>query len=236
MTAINRRVAIVAALVLLATVELGACGDNEPEQRKAFVGFLQTRILDKRGVHVPSLTDDEKSSIGAYYDHYMVIGNFNLEMNKVLTGPYKIAQTNAPRNMQELAARRSDVKAMSDAMAHAGDDARKLLADTEAKRAALKQPDDLKPVYDAAYKRDVTAPVEAFLATIPVAIEGMKKSLELADYLNAHSATVKINGASVQTADKKTNAEINQLLTAVNMQNQKLTEARRALQIATEGP
>ncbi len=38
------------------------------------------------------------------------------------------------------------MKAMADAMASAGNDARKLLADTDAKRAALKQPDDLKTV------------------------------------------------------------------------------------------
>jgi hypothetical protein len=234
MTIVNRRVATAAALFLLAT-GLGACGDKEPEQRKTFITFLQTRILDKQGVHVPSLTDDEKSSFGPYADHYMVIGDFNRDMNKVLTGPYKIAQTNAPRNMQELVARRADVKAMAEAMGHAGDDGRKLLADADAKRAALKQPDDLKPVYAAAYKRDVTAPAEAFLATIPVAVEGLNKSLALADYLEAHRTTVKVNGASIQTADKKANAEINQLMNAMNAQNQKLNEARRALQAATEG-
>jgi hypothetical protein len=238
MTSINHRVATVAALLLLVAglaTGLGACGDKEPEQRKAFMAFLQTRIIDKQGVHVPSLTDDATSSFGPYADHYMVIGDFNRDMNKVLTGPYKIAQTSAPRNMQELVARRADVKAMAEAMGHAGDDARKLLADAAAKRAALKQPDDLKAVYAAAYKRDVTAPAEAFLATIPVAVEGLKKSLELADYLDSHKATVKINGASIQTADKKTNAEINQLMNAMNAQNQKLTEARRTLQTVTEG-
>jgi hypothetical protein len=124
---------------------------------------------------------------------------------------------------------------MAEAMVRAGEDARKLLADADAKRAVLKQPDDLKSVYAAAYKRDVTAPAEAFLATTPVAVEGLNKSLELADYLELHRATIKINGASIQTVDKKTNAEVNQLMNAVNAQNQKLTEARRALQSVTEG-
>ena len=230
---IRRGFMLAGAAALALTV--AACGDNEPEQRKAFAAFLQTRIIDKQGIHVPSLTDEEKSSFGPYFDHYMVIGDFNREMNKVLSGPYKIAQTNAPRNMQELVARRADVKAMAEAMGHAGDDARKLLAEADAKRAALKQPDDLKPVYAAAYQRDVMAPAEAFLATIPVAVEGLNKSLELADYLESHRATLKINGASIQTADKKTNVEVNQLLNAVNAQNQKLTEARRAMQSVTEG-
>ncbi len=34
----------------------------------------------------------------------MVIGNFNREMDQILTGPYKIAKINAPRSMQELIA------------------------------------------------------------------------------------------------------------------------------------
>lgn len=235
MELLTRRGFTLAGIAVLA-LSAAACGDNEPEQRKTFITFLQTRILDKRGVHVPSLTDEEKSSIGPYYDHYMVIGDFNREMNKVLSGPYKIAQTNAPRTMQELVARRSDVKAMAEAMVRAGEDARKLLAEADAKRNALKQSDDLKPIYAAAYKRDVMDPAGAFLATIPVAVDGLNKSLQLADYLDAHSATVKINGANIQTADKKTNAEINQLLNAMNTQNQKLNEARRALQAATAGP
>jgi hypothetical protein len=234
MTVINRRVASLIALAALA-VGLAACGDKEPDQRKAFIAFLQTRIIDKQGLHVPSLTDDEKSSLGPYVAQYMVIGDFDREMNKVLTGPYKIAQTSAPRTVQELVERRGDVKAMADAMANAAADAGKLLADTEAKRAELQQPDDLKPVYAAAYARDVTTPAQAFLATIPVAIDGMNKSLQLADYLDAHRATVKVSGANIQTADNKTKAEVSQLLEAMNAQNKRLTEARRRLAIATEG-
>jgi hypothetical protein len=121
-------------------------------------------------------------------------------------------------------------------MALAGEEARKLLAAADAKRDALKQPDDLKPIYAAAYKRDVTDPAAAFLATIPVAVDSLNKSLQLADYLDAHRTTVKVNGASIQAADKKANAEVSQLLNAMNTQDQKLKEARRALQAVTEGP
>jgi hypothetical protein len=221
--------------VLMVALATAACGDGEAGQRKAFIAFLQTRIIDKPGVHVPSLTDDEKSSIGVYYDQYMLIGDFNREMNGILTGPYKIAQTSAPRTMQELIARRTDVKAMAEAMARAGVDARTLLTDVNAKRAALKQPDDLKPIYAAAYERDVTAPAEAFLTTIPVAIEGMNKSLQLVAYLDAHRTTVKVNGTSIQASDGKTRAEVQSLLEAMNAQNQRLTAARERLRVVTTG-
>jgi Protein of unknown function (DUF3053) len=39
MVVINRRVTGIAAFMLLA-VGLMACGDNEPDQRKAFIAFL----------------------------------------------------------------------------------------------------------------------------------------------------------------------------------------------------
>lgn len=221
--------------VLTLTLAAAACGDSEADQRNAFIAFLQTRIIDKPGLHVPTLTDAEKSSFGPYSDQYAVIGDFNLKMNGILTGPYKIAQTNAPRSIQELMARRADVKAMADAMASANADARKLLADTGAKRAALKQPDDLKSVYAAAYERDVTAPAEAFLATLPVAIDALTKSLQVADYLDAHRTTVKVSGMSIQASDNKTRAEVQSLLEAMNAQNQRLTAAREHLSIITKG-
>jgi hypothetical protein len=75
MTVFNRRAAGIAALVLLA-VGLTACGESEPDQRKAFIGFLQTRIVDKPGVHIARPTDDEKKSFGPYSAHYAVILGF----------------------------------------------------------------------------------------------------------------------------------------------------------------
>ena len=44
---------------LSVTFLLAGCGDDEPKQRKAFIEFLQTRIVDKPGVHVPRLNDDQ---------------------------------------------------------------------------------------------------------------------------------------------------------------------------------
>lgn len=230
----RRRFVALGGVIALALLTAG-CFDKEPEQRKTFIGFLQTRIIDKAGVHVPSLTDDEKASIGPYYDHYMVIGDFNRQMNEVMSGPYKIALTKAPRTIQELLARRADVKAMAEALGNAGADARKLLTDTDAKSASLKQADDLKPVYAKAYERDVTAPAEAFLATIPVAVDGLNASLKLADYLEARRATVKVSGSSIQANDAKTRADVQQMLEAMKAQDQRLAAARERLRAVTEG-
>jgi len=120
-------------------------------------------------------------------------------------------------------------------MSRAATDARKLLADAEAKRAALKQPDDLKPIYAAAFERSVSAPAQAFLATIPVAIDQLTAALAVADYLESHRAAVKVNGSNIQTADNKTRAEVTQLLTAMNAQNQRFKDAQERMRVVTQG-
>ena len=42
---------------------LAACGNKEAEQRTAFIGFLQTRVLDKPGLRVPTPTATMRSTM-----------------------------------------------------------------------------------------------------------------------------------------------------------------------------
>ncbi len=222
--------AAIAALTLLA-----ACGDSEPDQRKAFITFLQARIVDKPGIHVPRPTTEQLNSFGPYAEHYALISGFNDEMDQAMLGPYKIAQTVAPRTIQDVQMRRNDIQALGEAMTAVSAKMRGTLADIEAKRTTLRQPDDLKPVFAAAYARTVTAPAEAFLATIPPVTDTVQLSLRLADYLDTHRASVKVNGAMIQTSDAKAQAEINQMLDALKAQNQRLNDARRRLQTVVSG-
>ncbi|MEI9805984.1 MAG: DUF3053 family protein [Pseudolabrys sp.] len=234
MTAITRRVANVAAVIVL-VMGLAACGDSEPDQRKAFIEFLQTRVLDKPGSRVPRLTAEDTGKFGPYAEHYALIPAFNDEMTKAMAGASKITQTAAPSSLQELVNRRDEVKALVAAMSDTAVQTRKTLAETDAKRAALKQPDDLKAVYAKAYERTVTAPAQAFLDTIPLAMDGLLASVQLADYLDTHRTGVKIAGANIQSSDNKTRNEIGQLLAAVKAKNDKLNEARKRLRQVTEG-
>ena len=63
-----------AAVALFAlSFTLAACGHDEVAQRKAFMEFLQTRIIDKPGIGVPQPTDDAARSFGVYAKHCAVI-------------------------------------------------------------------------------------------------------------------------------------------------------------------
>jgi Protein of unknown function (DUF3053) len=216
-------------------VTIAACGDAEPDQRKAFIEFLQKFIIDKPGAHVPKPTAEDVKSFGPYAAHYAVITDFNAEIDKAMSGPFKITQTSAPRSIEELLARRQDVKAMSDSLSGVLGEMRKQLTISDDKRAALRQPDDLKAVFSSVYERSVTAPAQAFMATVPVSIDGLQASLKLADYLDAHRTSVKVTGSSIQATDNKIRTEINQLLGAMNAQNQRLNAARERMRVVFEG-
>lgn len=55
--------------IVIATIVLAGCGANDGQQRAAFISFLQTRIVDKPGIHVPRLTDDERERLRCYAEH-----------------------------------------------------------------------------------------------------------------------------------------------------------------------
>ncbi len=234
MIAVSRRIAGLAALVAFA-LALAGCFNKEPEQRKAFIAFLQTRILDKQSVRVPKLTETETKSLGVYAEHYAVIAGFSAEMDAVMSGPYRLSQSMAPRSVQELVERRQDVAAMRDSLAKSADLVRNTLAAAQARREALRQPDDLKPVYTAAYDRSVTAPALAYLATVPVAIDGLTQSLKFAEYLDANRSAVKISGSNIDTRNARTRADVNRMMNEMNGHRQKLNEARQRMRIVFEG-
>lgn len=220
------------ALLLVALLAgLGACSDREADQRRAFVGFLQSRVLDKPGLHVPQLTAEERTSFGPYADHYAIITNFHRVMNESVSPKLGDAMARgAIRSVSELTARRSDVvaaKATIDAMAAAlGTDQ----AEADAAHRKLDQPPDVKPVFDAAYDRLVTATVTAFGDVVPISDKVFSEMLDLADYLNAHKDRVKVSGDAVQATDRATQAELGARLQVLQTDQQGIQAAQSRFQ------
>ncbi len=73
----------------------------------------------------------------------------------------------------------------------------KQLAAADAAHAALKQPADLKSVFDAAYGRDVTGPANAFQQVIPVAESALAAAVDVGDFIAQHGKAVSVQGAQV---------------------------------------
>ena len=222
---------LVAALPLV----LAACGDKEPEQRAAFTQFLQTRIVDKPGVRVPTLTDEEKKSFGDYAAHYAVITDFNSSMDASVKPLSGIMQKGAVRSLNDILTRRDDLKNVQTSINDMGAALKEQKAKADAARAQLKQPDDLKAVYDKAYDRSVAVPAAAFKDTFP-AIDGMFDSVnQVADYLEKHRSDVKISGAMMEVNNPKIQAELQALLTQLNNQGRAVNDAQSKLLKAVSG-
>jgi hypothetical protein len=82
MTMMDRR----CVLVALALVGLTGCEDKEAQRRKAFIEFLQTRILDQPGTRAPQLTDAQIERFGDYTKQYVIISDFHKTMDNSVSG------------------------------------------------------------------------------------------------------------------------------------------------------
>ncbi|HEY0223263.1 MAG TPA: DUF3053 family protein [Pseudolabrys sp.] len=210
-------------------IGLAACGDSEPDQRKAFIAFLQ-QVNQRTGVHILNPTADETKSFGDYAKHYAVIVNFSKDVGTIVEHDQQVMRkigSPGARTIEQMAAHRDDLVAIDDMITTDQPAMEKRLAQADAERAALKQPDDLKAVYDKTYAKVVTAPAQAMLLSNKTMAEGLKASLKIADYVNAHRDKLVFNGAQIQAKDKQTLAEFSPLLSAHQEAARRFQEVQR---------
>lgn len=222
-------------LALALPLVLAACGSKEPEQRAAFTQFLQTRIVDKPGVRVPKLTEEEKKSFGDYAAQYAVITDFNAAMDASVKPMGNLMQKGAVRSLNDVIARRDDIKTVQTALKDMSEALAKEQAKADAARAQLKQPDDLKVVYDKAYAKTVTVPAETFREVLPQISGTLDSSLKLAEYVEAHKAQIDLSGPMPKVQDPTVLAELNKLLQDLTAQAQKVQQAQTRLQAVMLG-
>lgn len=222
-------------LALALPLALTACGNKEPEQRAAFTQFLQTRIVDKPGVRVPQLTEEEKKSFGDYAAQYAVITDFNAGMDASVKPMGNLMQKGAVRSLNDVVARRDDLKTVQTALKDMGEALAKEQAKADAARAQLKQPDDLKAVYDKAYAKTVTVPADTFREVLPQISGTLDSSLKLAEYVEAHKTQIDLTGPTPRVQDPAVLAELNKLLQELTAQAQKVQQAQTRLQAVMLG-
>jgi hypothetical protein len=223
------------AFVIIAASATACFGDNEPEQRKAFIAFLQTRVIDRPGVRIPKVSDEEAGKIGPYIKHFNVITGFTGD--PTLTAMADKLRSGLPNlsNVQTVIDNRATLRKTS---AEMGDLLRVMndkYAATQKERDALKQPDDLKAVYDKAFGKTVTAPVNAFRESVPIAQAIIEAAANLADYVVSNSDKVRISGGQLQPTNARGQAELTPLVNAIAAQGSKFNEAQRKLRAVIAG-
>jgi len=222
---------------LLIAGALAACGDTEVDQRKAFIHFLQTYIVDKPGAHVPRPTDDDIKSFGPYAAHYAVIVNFtsNPEMMGIGAKMTQVTQKASIQSIDDLVAHRAEIKSVSTDLAALREAMNREFAKASAARDALKQPDDLKAVFDKAFDKDVVAPVKAFNEAIPLAVDIAAISVKLGDYIEAHRDRVVVSGTSIAGKDEQTSKELGEFRKMLSADGARFQQAQQRLHDALQG-
>lgn len=219
----------------LLALAIAGCS-SEPKERAAFITFLQTRIVDKPGVHLPRLTPEEEKSFGEYTKHFAVITDYNKALDAKVQQPLReITGMRMPRTMADLPAWRANMVTLRKTSVQMRNTIDTEQAAAGVKRVTLKQPDDLKTVYDNAYARTVSDPGNG-IKDMLVALESMIDSAEkLTAFLDLHKEKIRLNGAVAEVDDQKVLDEMNVLMKELNAGNEKVAAAQRKLNALVSG-
>ena len=207
------------ALCIVLAATLVSWGNSEADQRKAFIAFLQD-INNRAGAHVLVPNANDEKAFGPYLQHYAIILDFNKDMD--VSAQDFIAQAiklgfgpnPAPRSIEQMAAAPVDLTTAKDVIDKMDQDVETRLAKANTERGALKQPDDLKAVYDKTFDRLVAAPAVAFENSAKALGSGIDAAIAFVTYINAHRGKLVVSGMQIQAKDQRTLDELQPLMKA----------------------
>lgn len=221
--------------LLLATAlmvfQLTGCGDKEGEQRKAFIDFLQNTVM-RSGEHLPSLSENQKQSFGNYVSDYAIIYGFSQQINKAVDEGMRpvVDELSAIRVPQDYLTRRDALRQASGALSVLTQQIQSAKMQADTSKAALKQPDDLKKVYDQAYGKVVTQPANLLIPLLPKLQTLSQDVLQTGDYLQSQGAHVTFENNGVQFPGQDQVTQYNTLMSNLSANAQALTQAQNAIQ------
>lgn len=215
--------------LLVASLALAACVNKEPEQRAAFIAWLQARVLDTPGAAVPALEDAQRDAWGDYAEHYAVLADFDAVAAATVRRLGRALEHEELHTLAQLQARHDALQADGLALAEARTRLRAALAHAQAERAELEQPADLRPVYARAYDQAVTQSAARLDALLAVALAALDDALRVADFVARHRDQIVIDAESASVRDPSVQRELNRLLDALNGHAQAVDQAQRSL-------
>jgi len=219
-------------MLLMMIFAVSGCGDKEPAQRKAFMDFLQSRILDKQVLAVPQLSEAEKKQFGDYSKDYAIITGFHHQMNTELDSSLVpvFAGMNGVNSVNSLVEQRDDLKKMADSSQNWKEKIITLRTQADTQHAALKQPDDLKKVYDQAYEKTVVKPSEITEQVFELLPQVLNLIVAKADFIKSQGKDVTITGNRLQFSNQKQLDKYNAIQQQLVPLNAQLMQLSRQMQ------
>ncbi|HEI6852028.1 TPA: DUF3053 domain-containing protein [Yersinia enterocolitica] len=200
-------------LALLVVFQLTACGDKEPEQRKAFIDYLQNTVM-RSGMKLPTLSEDQKQKFGHYVSDYAILVTFSQQLSKSVDASLSpaIAQINEIRVAQDYLNKRDALQQSAGALNLLVQQIRTAKTQADAAVAALKQPDDLKVVFNKAFDSIVTQPTNVLIPAVPVVSAFVQDLAQVGDFLQQQGTQVTFNNGGVQFQTAQQVAQYNAMM------------------------
>jgi DUF3053 family protein len=228
------------ALCILVAAALTSWGNSEADQRKAFIAFLQD-INNRPGIHYLVPTPNDEKAFGPYLQHYAIVLDFvkdmNVSMQDFIAQAIKLGfgPNPSPRTIEQIAATPTDLTAAKDAVDKMEQVLETRLAKITADRAALKQPDDLKAIYDKTFDKLVVAPTLAMENSAKALDSGINATIALVTYINAHRTKLLVSGMQITAKDQRTLDEVAPLLKAYQDAGERFVAAQRQTDRVLQG-
>lgn len=219
----------------LIVLQLTACGDKEGDQRKAFTDFLQNTVL-RSGEHLPSLSENQKQSFGKFASDYAIIYGFSLQANKAVDQGMRLVvdELSAIRVPQDYLTRRDSLRQANGALVMVTQQIESAKMQADSSKAALKQPDDLKKVYDSVYDKIVTQPANLLIPLLPKLQALSQGAVQTGDFLQTQGTRVSFNDGGVQFPTQDQATQYNTLMSNLSANAQALTQAQNAVQASSQ--
>ncbi|OZI32805.1 hypothetical protein CEG14_18115 [Bordetella genomosp. 1] len=214
------------AACVLAALALAGCVDREPQQRAAFIHWLDGRVAPMQGAVAPPMPDDTREAIGGYARHYAVIEAFQTEMTQALRVSGEATQLLSVHTVEDLLARRDRLLALRAELHRVQASVPKALVDARRARADLIQAPGLKTAYDAAFAAAVERPAQALPPLWPLIEPTLASALQAADFIALRQGEIASEGPLTQVRDPSVRDALNARLVELNLHSEALGQAR----------
>lgn len=214
---------VMPVLALFIVFQLSACGDGDKDQRNAFISYLQNTVMRGSNI-VPTLSEDQRQKLGHYTSDYAILVSFSQSLSSSMSGSLDalfntLSQIRVP---QDYMTHREALRQEIDALNTLGQQLQSAKMQADNAKNALKQPDDLKPVFDQAYDKVVNNPINAAMPLIPAAASLAQDLIQVGDFLQSQGAQVRFENQSVQFSNQAAVEQYNQMMSAVSAKYQSL--------------
>ncbi|CND20704.1 MULTISPECIES: DUF3053 domain-containing protein [Yersinia pseudotuberculosis complex] len=200
-------------LAFLVMFLVTACGDKEPEQRKAFIDYLQNTVM-RSGMKLPTLSEDQKQKFGPYVSDYAILVTFSQQLSQSVDASLvpAIEQINQIRVAQDYLSKRDALQQSAGALNLLVQQIRTAKAQADSAQAALKLPDDLKVVFNRAFDNIVTQPANVLIPAVPVVSSFVQDLVQVGDFLQQQGTQVTFNNGGIQFQTPQQAAQYNTMM------------------------